>query len=86
MWSLRTLVDAGEQPRRRTTGNGGGGETLGREGGLRAREIGRGGEVRRPAAEAEGQRRRHAYAWRVAGGGENGGIWARERRPGKIRV
>jgi hypothetical protein len=48
---------AGELARRRTAGIGGGSETLGHGGSLHAREIGRGGEVRRPAAEAEGQRR-----------------------------
>jgi hypothetical protein len=43
---------AGELVRRRTTGKSGGGATLGHGGSLRAREIGRGGAARRPAASA----------------------------------
>jgi hypothetical protein len=87
--SLALLLGvAGELARRCTAEESGGGATLGRGGGLRAREIGHSGKVRWPAAADEGQRRRRrrAYAMRVTGGGEKGGVRARPRWPGKIRV
>jgi hypothetical protein len=58
------LWDAGEQPRQRTAGKGGDGETLAGVAAY-ARAIGRDGETRRPAEEARalatrGDRRRRA--------------------------
>jgi hypothetical protein len=70
----RLLVDAGEQPGGARPGMAANGRNPRRAASC-ARGIGRGGEVRWPAAEAEGQRRRrgHAYVRRFAGDEPDGG-------------